>query len=76
MPRFHRKRFAPTPQLVTFGDGHTGLSSVGPIAFVTAPYVNANRSTTDGFDLGTGYTWTLPDSSKLLTSVQWTHILT
>ena len=32
--------------------------------------------TTDGFDLGTAYTWTLPDSSRLLTSVTWSHILT
>ncbi len=65
-----------TPQIVTFGDGSTGLSSVGPIAYVNTPYVNANQTTTSGFDLGTGYTWMLPDKSTLLTSVEWTHILT
>jgi iron complex outermembrane recepter protein len=65
-----------TPQIVTFGDGSTGLSSVGPIAYVNTPFVNANQTTTSGFDLGSGYTWTLPDTSKLLTSVQWSHILT
>jgi len=64
-----------TPQIVTFGDGHTGLSSVGPIQYITAPYVNANQLETTGFDLGSGYTWTLPDASKLLTSFQWTHIV-
>ena len=63
------------PQLVTFGDGHTGLSNAPLIAYVAAPFINAQQVTTDGFDLGTGYTWTLPDSSKLLTSVMWSHIL-
>jgi len=65
-----------TPQIVTFGDGSTGLSSVGPIQYVNTPYVNGQQTTTSGFDLSTGYTWTLPDTSKLLTSVQWTHVFT
>ncbi len=65
-----------TTQLVTFGDGHTGLSNAPLIAYVAAPFINAQQVTTDGFDLGTGYTWTLPDASKLLTSAMWTHILT
>jgi iron complex outermembrane receptor protein len=63
-----------TPQIVTFGDGSTGLSSVGPVQYVNTPYVNAQQTTTSGFDLGSGYTWTLPDTSKLMTSVEWTHI--
>ena len=63
------------PQLVTFGDGHTGLSNAPLVSYVAAPFINAQQVTTDGFDLGTGYTWTLPDSSKLLTSVMWSHIL-
>jgi iron complex outermembrane receptor protein len=65
-----------TPQTVTFGDGSTGLSSVGPIQFVSTPYVNANQTTTSGFDLGSGYTWTLPDTSKFMASVQWNHVFT
>jgi iron complex outermembrane recepter protein len=65
-----------TPQVVVFGDGSTGLSSVGPIAYINSPYINANQTTTSGFDLGTGYTWTLSDSSKLMANVEWTHILT
>jgi len=60
---------------VTFGDGHTGLSPAGTIAYINAPFVNANQTTTSGFDLSTGYTWTLPDSSKLLTSVTWNHVI-
>jgi iron complex outermembrane recepter protein len=65
-----------TPQIVTFGDGSTGLSSVGPIQYINTPYVNAQQTTTSGFDLGTGYTWTLPDTSKFMMSAEWTHILT
>ncbi len=64
-----------TSQIVTFGDGHTGLSPAPLVAYAAAPFVNGQQVTTDGFDLGSGYTWTLPDSSKLLTSFMWTHIL-
>ncbi|MEP6609510.1 MAG: TonB-dependent receptor [Burkholderiaceae bacterium] len=64
------------PQIVTFGDGHTGLSPAGPIAYISAPFVNALATTTSGFDLSSGYTWKLPDSSRLLTSVTWNHIFT
>jgi iron complex outermembrane receptor protein len=44
-------------QIVTFGDGHTGLSPAGLVAYVAAPFINAQETTTDGFDLGSGYTW-------------------
>jgi iron complex outermembrane recepter protein len=63
------------PQIVTFGDGSTGLSSVGTIQYIATPFVNAQQTSTSGFDLSSGYTWTLPDNSKLLTSVTWNHIL-
>ena len=63
------------PQTVTFGDGRVGLSPNGTIAYINAPFVNAQATTTSGFDIGTSYTWTLPDNSKFLTSAQWTHIL-
>ncbi|MCC6195969.1 MAG: TonB-dependent receptor [Burkholderiales bacterium] len=63
------------PQLVAFYGGQTGISPAGLIAYLSAPFVNAQDVVTDGFDLGTSYTWTLPDSSKLLTSVMWSHIL-
>jgi iron complex outermembrane receptor protein len=51
------------------------LTSIGLITFVPSPYFNANKVQTSGFDLTSGYTWTLPDTSKFLTSVQWTHII-
>ena len=63
-------------QQVTFGDGTTGLSSVGPIAYINVPLVNAGRTTTTGLDLASSYTWTLADSSKIMAGIQWSHIFT
>ena len=60
---------------VQFYDGSTGQSYAPLVAYAGSPFINAQQVTTSGFDLGTGYTWTLPDSSKLLTSVTWSHIL-
>ena len=57
-----------TPQVVTFGDGSTGLSSVGPIQYVAPPFINARQITTTGYDLGTGYTFKLPDTSTFMAS--------
>ena len=66
-----------TPQVVTFGDGRTGLSPVGPIQFVNTPYVNAQTTTTTGLDLGTNYSFKLPeDSGTMNLGLQWSHIFT
>ncbi|MEO8738368.1 MAG: TonB-dependent receptor [Casimicrobiaceae bacterium] len=65
-----------TQDIVTFGDGSTGLSPAGIIAYIASPFINAQQVTTDGFDLSSAYTWKLPDNSNLLTSFTWNHILT
>jgi iron complex outermembrane receptor protein len=65
-----------SPQQVTFGDGSTGLSSVGPIAFAASPFINAQTTTTTGLDLGSSYTFTLPDTSTFMVAAQWSHIFT
>ncbi len=65
-----------TPQQVTFGDGSTGLSSVGPIQYINTPYVNAQKTTTTGLDFGTVYSFKLPDESRMKLGVQWSHIFT
>ena len=65
-----------TPQQVTFGDGTTGLSSVGPIQYATSPFVNAQTTKTTGLDLGSSYTFTLPDTSTFMVGVQWSHLFT
>ena len=55
--------FAPTPQntvrnttqsIVSFYDGHTGLSPAPLVAYIGAPFINAQQITTQGFDLGSG----------------------
>ncbi|HXX86308.1 MAG TPA: TonB-dependent receptor [Casimicrobiaceae bacterium] len=64
-----------TPQQGVFGNGAIGLTPVGPIQFIATPYVNAQQTQTDGFDLTSAYTWTLPDTSKLMLSANWSHII-
>jgi iron complex outermembrane recepter protein len=65
-----------TPQQVTFGDGSTGLSSVGPIQYSTVPFVNGQSTKTTGLDLGSNYRFTLPDASTFMVGLQWNHIFT
>ncbi len=52
------------PQLVTFGDGSSGLSSTGLIAYATSPFVNAQTTETTGIDFATGYRWRTKDYGK------------
>ena len=64
-----------SPQQVTFGDGRTGLSRVGPIAYVNAPFVNANTTATSGLELESRYQFNLTQYGKLTAAFQYTHTL-
>jgi iron complex outermembrane recepter protein len=61
-------------QLVTFGDLTTGPSPVGPIQYSTVPLINAGKTTTTGLDLGTSYTFTVPDAGRFTAGIQWSHL--
>ncbi|MFO1323170.1 MAG: TonB-dependent receptor [Burkholderiales bacterium] len=63
-------------QEVTYGDGRLGPSTVGPIAYSNVPLINAGKTSTTGLDLASSYTWTLPDTSKLMAGIQWSHLFT
>ena len=63
-----------TPQTVTFGDGSTGLSSVGPIQYVTVPYVNGQTTTTNGVEFETRYKMRLANSAALNFGLMITHM--
>ncbi len=64
-----------TPQQVTFGDGRTGLSSVGPFAYSTVPYVNGQRTETSGVEFETRYRFKLAEYGELGVGFQLTHML-
>ncbi len=61
------------PQTVTFGDGHTGISSVGPIAYAFTPYTNGQATTTAGYEVETRYKFDLGSAGKLAARLQWSH---
>ena len=63
------------PQTVTFGDGSTGISSVGPIQYSTVPYVNGQKTVTSGLEFETRYRFKLPDASRMTVGFQLTHVL-
>lgn len=58
------------PQNVTFGDGRTGLSPVGPIQYATTGYVNAQSTSTSGIELETKYKFKLANQSSLTLGIQ------
>ncbi len=58
------------PQNVTFGDGRTGLSPVGPIQYATTGYVNAQSTSTSGVELETKYKFKLANLSSLTLGIQ------
>ncbi len=64
-----------TPQQVTFGDGRTGLSPVGPIAYSNVPYVNGQRTQTSGVEFETRYRFGLAEYGELAVGLQLTHML-
>jgi len=72
-PLDHLTRTA--PQQVTFGDGSTGLSSVGVVAYAAVPYVNGQSTTTSGVELETSYKFKLQDKSSFKVGFQWTRTL-
>ena len=61
---------------VTFGDGRSGLSPAGIIAYVPEGYVNAQSTNTTGIDLQSTWSFNLPDASRGKLAVQWSHIFT
>jgi len=63
-----------TPQIVTFGDGRTGLSPVGLIQFVNTPYVNGQVTETSGVEFETRYRFNVADN-KFTVGLQYTHML-
>ena len=77
-PTFNPLDFAvrATPQQVTFGDGRTGLSSVGPIAFVNVDYYNASATKTTGIDIETHYKFKLGGNGNLTTGLAFARMLT
>jgi len=58
------------PQQATFGDGSTGLSSVGTIA-----YINGQTTSTSGIELDTRYKFNLQEYGKLNVGLMITHML-
>lgn len=58
------------PQNVTFGDGGTGLSPVGPIQYATTGYVNAQSTSTSGLEFETKYRFNLKQNGALTVGVQ------
>jgi iron complex outermembrane receptor protein len=63
------------PQTVTFGDGSTGTSSVGPIQYSTSKFVNGQKTVTSGLEFETKYRFKLVDASQLTVGFQLTHML-
>ncbi len=63
------------PQQVTFGDGSTGLSPVGPIAYSAVPYVNGQRTETSGLEFETRWRLGLGEAGELSFALQMTHML-
>ena len=59
---------------VTFGDGTSGLSPAGIIAYIPEGYVNAQATKTTGLDLQSSYTFKLDETNRLKFGVQWSHI--
>jgi len=57
-------------QNVTFGDGSTGLSPVGPIQYATTGYVNAQSTSTSGLEFETKYKFKLDAGSALTAGIQ------
>jgi iron complex outermembrane recepter protein len=64
-----------TPQQVTFGDGRTGLSPVGPFAYSASPYVNGQRTATSGLEFETRYRFKLAAYGELAAGLQLAHML-
>ena len=64
-----------TQQQVTFGDGHTGLSPAGVIAYSTVPYINGQTTQTTGVEFESKYTFNLEDKSKFKVGFQFTRTL-
>ncbi len=64
-----------TPQQVVFGDGRSGLSPVGPIAYINSPYFNAQSTETSGIEFETRYKFKLDTASSLGVNFQLTHLL-
>jgi len=64
-----------TPQQVTFGDGSQGLSAIGPIQYVTVPYVNGQTTTTSGVELEARYKQAVQAVGTLNFGVMFTHML-
>jgi iron complex outermembrane recepter protein len=63
-----------TPQNVTFGDGSTGLSSVGPIQYATTGYVNAQQTSTSGIEFETKYKFNLENKGAVTVGVQFSRM--
>ncbi len=59
-----------SPQNVTFGDGRTGLSSIGPIQYATTGYVNAQATSTSGLEFESKYKFKLNTHSALTVGIQ------
>ena len=63
-----------TPQNVTFGDGSTGLSPVGPIQYIRTPFVNGQSTSTSGIEIDTKYKFNLQEASSLTVGFQFSRM--
>lgn len=64
-----------TPQVVTFGDGSTGLSPVGPIQYVDTPYVNGQTTKTSGLEFETRYKFKAGEAGNFNVGLQFSHMI-
>lgn len=64
-----------SPQQVAYGDGRTGLSTVGTIAYAFTPYTNGQSTETSGLEFETRYRFDLGEFGKLGTRLQYTYML-
>ncbi len=60
-------------QTVVYGDGHTGLSTTGVIAYAYTPYTNGQSTETSGYEIETRYKFDLGAYGKLGVRGQWAH---
>jgi iron complex outermembrane receptor protein len=71
------ERGAALPTQISDGHGGTitGIPLAGPITLCNSGYVNANSTTTSGFDFQTQYKFKFVGDSRITTSLSFTHIL-
>jgi iron complex outermembrane receptor protein len=65
----------PAAVLVRDTNNLPGIPNSGTVLAVSAPYENANKTTTDGIDITARWRQPLQDWGNLTTTLEWTHIM-